>query len=302
MSALSLVPGTVVLAALALAAPATAATTVGQTFVPTTECVPSSTAQREAFQSSRAAGTVAAPTAGVLTSWSYESGTDPASITLRAYRPTATLGDFTVIGDAGTPKDIPASSGLHTFNTRIPVQAGDLIGLRVALGQCASFSAVPTDVMNLDQGTVTPVGQAATYPPFAGFIVDVSAQLEPDADGDGFGDETQDACPDQATSQSPGCVDPNDATAPDTAISQGPSKRTGKRKVTFSFTSTEEFGTFYCRLKGPGVPPGTKHYRSCASPQTYRRLDPGRFRFSVVAADFWRNLDPTPAELKFRVR
>jgi hypothetical protein len=63
-------------------------------------------------------------------------------------------------------------------------------------------------------------------------LLNVSAVLEPDADGDGFGDETQDQCPTNATTQGP-C--PTPAAAPTgqraVAIKKCKKKFPGKAKA-----------------------------------------------------------------------
>jgi uncharacterized repeat protein (TIGR01451 family) len=46
-----------------------------------------------------------------------------------------------------------------------------------------------------------PVGTTHTYMSGGAQVIDVAASVEPDADHDGFGDETQDACPTDATTQ-----------------------------------------------------------------------------------------------------
>jgi hypothetical protein len=49
----------------------------------------------------------------------------------------------------------------------------------------------------------TPLGSVNVFPSSPKFQVPVSATLEPDADGDGYGDETQDGCPQSAAYQGP---------------------------------------------------------------------------------------------------
>jgi hypothetical protein len=196
---------------LGLAAPAgaSAATTLGETFAPTSD-LSCGGPNNEVVQTHRASGTsYAAPSAGVLTSWSFEaSTTDSTTLTLRVYRPTGTPQTFTVVAEAGAPQAILQSSGLHTFLTQIPMEAGDLIGIRTTDGPCATNSLNSGDVYDNHFGTpgAIPVGMAALFSEGAGNIYDISAKLEPDCDNDGLGDETQDsnvtaACP---TPSSPG--------------------------------------------------------------------------------------------------
>ena len=199
------------IAGLGLAAPAgaSAATTLGETFAPMSD-LSCGGPNNEVVQTHRASGTsYAAPSAGVLTSWSFEaSTTDSTTLTLRVYRPTGTPQTFTVVAEAGAPQAILQSSGLHTFLTQIPVEAGDLIGIRTTDGPCATNSLNSGDVYDNHFGTpgAIPVGMAALFSEGAGNIYDISAKLEPDCDNDGLGDETEDlnvtaACP---TPSSPG--------------------------------------------------------------------------------------------------
>jgi hypothetical protein len=170
------------------------ATTLGQTFVPTDSTTCNGGPDWEVVQTGRASGTsYAAPSAGVLTSWSFEAGSFQTVLTLRVFHPTGTAHEYQVIADGGPLQTIAASSGLHTFPIQIPVAAGDLIGIRSTSGGCASPTGNGADIYDLNFGTATPVGMSDTYSPNSGFIWDIAAQLEPDCDGDALGDETQDA-------------------------------------------------------------------------------------------------------------
>jgi hypothetical protein len=198
------------IAGLGLAAPAgaSAATTLGETFAPTAD-LSCGGPNYEVVQVHRASGTsYAAPSPGVLTSWSFEASTiDSTTLTLRVYRPTGTPQQFTVVAEAGAPQTIAQSSGLHNFLTQISVKAGDLIGIRTTDGPCGTNTLNSGDVYDAHLAVnAIPVGTAAVFSEGAGNIYDISAKLEPDCDNDGLGDETQDlnvtaACP---TPSSPG--------------------------------------------------------------------------------------------------
>jgi hypothetical protein len=125
-------------------------------------------------------------------------------VTLRVFRATGTPSQYLVVAEGGDLRSIPASSGLHTFATQIPVRAGDIIGVRGEVGACASQTGNSQDTYGVRGGTATPVGSSNTYTTSnAGFKWDISATLEADADCDGFGDETQDSS-----------VDPNGCNPP----------------------------------------------------------------------------------------
>jgi hypothetical protein len=106
---------------------------------------------------------------------------------------------FKVVGEApGGPLNL---IGASTYLTRLPVQQGDFLGIA---GNpftlfCQTGSAADSFV---DTVGGTPVG--SSFKPLdskVGLQVPVVARVEPDVDGDGYGDETQDQCPQSAAYQ-----------------------------------------------------------------------------------------------------
>jgi hypothetical protein len=84
-----------------------------------------------------------------------------------------------------------------------------------------------------------------------------------------------------------------DRTAPDTVIDKAPKRKSKKRKVKFAFSATEP-SSFECKLdKGDFEP--------CETPLK-ERVKRHRHVFLVRAKDAAGNVDPTPAEAKFKVR
>ena len=183
---------------LGLAAPtgASAATTLGETFAPTAD-LSCGGPNYEVVQTQRSSGTsYAAPSAGVLTSWSFEaSSIGPTTLTLRVFHPTGTPQQFVPIAEGGPQQTIGTSSGLHTFTTQIPVETGDLIGIHSTDGPCGTNTLASGDVYDAHLGTPNPIGTPAIYSEGSGLIFDIAANLEPDCDKDGLGDETQDPNP-----------------------------------------------------------------------------------------------------------
>ena len=88
---------------------------------------------------------------------------------------------------------------------------------------------------------------------------------------------------------------PADSTPPQTTIDKGPKKKTTKRKAKFVFSSSEAGSTFECKLD-------KKPYKSCTSPQKYKRLKRGKHKFSVRATDAAGNTDATPAKYRWKVK
>ena len=151
------------------------------------------------------------PSAGVLTSWKTETdasnnGTDAK---LKVYRATADPDEFLVVGQSEfRPFSSPGVQG--PFPARISVRQGDWVSILPGAngGPCNAQSQSTDDASRVTQGAGdTPNGQ--TTPFFAccnvGERANVEAILEPDADNDGFGDETQDACPSAAALQTAPC-------------------------------------------------------------------------------------------------
>jgi large repetitive protein len=79
-----------------------------------------------------------------------------------------------------------------------------------------------------------------------------------------------------------------DATAPNTAISSGPSGTTKATSAAFGFTSPEAGAHFQCRLDGGA-------WGACTSPKSYSALRAGSHSFAVRALDALGNADATPA-------
>jgi len=266
---------------LAVAASAQAATTIGETFTPTIGC-----GGFTALQTTSPGDEYIAPSAGVITAWSFEaSASPPPEIKLKVAR-RADGGRFTILGES--PVKAPAPAALNTYtDVRVPVRAGDLIGLRIENpgGDCTrSAAGYVFDSTTTDP----PPGQTMTFEgQFADLQLDLAARLEPDADNDGFGDETQDQCPTSAATQ--GDCDP-----PETTITKGAPNKTAESKVKFKFRSDEAGSTFQCKID-------RKPWKTCTSPKTVKRLDEGRHKFKVRATDAAGNPDPTPDKDRFRV-
>jgi hypothetical protein len=267
-------------------------TTVGGVFRPdaVNSCVPGATASLELFQTAREDKTsYAVPADGVITSWSFHgTGIQPGVATLRVYRHARSGGadEFTPVAQDGEVR-LLFGDQLFTFPTRISVNAGDIIGLRANTpgGICASTGGGGDTYRSLTTATPTPIGTAASYAETSGLKIDVAADVEPDTDADGYGDETQDACPRLASTHAP-CP-------PATKITRKPANPTRHRTARFRFTSGVPVATFQCKL-------GTHPFKACTSPHQVR-VRPGRHMFRV-RAQVGDAIDPTPARYRWRVR
>jgi hypothetical protein len=175
----------------ASASPAGAAVTIGSTFIPTSDFGDAGTI----IQSSSPGNSYTVPANGVITRWSFQAaaGTTP-PLKLKIVR-AAGGDDFTTVGDSQL--ETPTGGTLNTFQTRMSVKAGDLLGNFYSFTTTSLRDASGFGTHELHIGFPVldpPPGTTATYTPNFDIQIDVSAVLEPDADQDGFGDETQDKC------------------------------------------------------------------------------------------------------------
>jgi hypothetical protein len=84
-----------------------------------------------------------------------------------------------------------------------------------------------------------------------------------------------------------------DLTAPQTTIDKAPPRRTRKRLARFRFSSNEAGSRFECKLD-------RRRFAPCTSPFK-RRVKRVKHTFSVRAIDAAGNIDPTPAQRRWRV-
>ncbi len=145
----------------------------------------------------------AAPTGGVITKWKTNLPPVPITIPqiLKVVRPTGVANQFQVVGESPAAN---VGGGITTVDARIPIQAGDHLGLSDGGGEGSATLACKTentgDEIGVLKGNAT-VGSTQTFEPAPKFSLPVAAVIEPDADNDGFGDETQDKCPQSAAVQ-----------------------------------------------------------------------------------------------------
>jgi Ca2+-binding RTX toxin-like protein len=205
----SLAPLVAVAALIATPGGAAAATPIGQAFTPSIGCAASTF-----IQSTSPGGSYAAPLSGVITSWSYQADAAPPSqLRLKVARSVGG-NSFLVVGQSDLQP--PAASVLNTFPTRISAQAGDVIGFyQSQLKPCGVSMAGFVDHF-FPFTDVQPSDTPATFNMGGAFQMDIAAAIEPDADNDAFGDETQDQCPGQAGPNN-GCPAAAPAPAPGTA-------------------------------------------------------------------------------------
>jgi uncharacterized repeat protein (TIGR01451 family) len=137
---------------------------------------------------------------GVVVGWSFKVSSG--SVALQILRPQG-AGSY---AEAGRSAAVAAGGGnvVVTSATRLPVQAGDAI----ALYNDANALVMSTSMVNFFASNVVrsfdPAVDATAAAPTGATPysqLELQATIEPDADADGFGDETQDQCPSDPTRQ-----------------------------------------------------------------------------------------------------
>ena len=143
---------------------------------------------------------------GVLTSWRFHSSGDSAAgaVRLKIFRYTGTGTDlvFKVLAESSLKTLEPDTA--YDFKERIPVDQGDLLGLTAVSDAEVGITVPGTPQNQLAQfgGGDIPPGQTGTATiAWPDLRPSVAATVESDADGDGFGDDSQDKCPVDRTTQ-----------------------------------------------------------------------------------------------------
>jgi hypothetical protein len=201
---------------LAIASGAVAATSLGSTFPPSEACGENTTY----LQTTSPGSAYTATSDGVITRWSYYAGSDPLvpSVNVRFKVGRATPGSdlssgalgLQVVGESASENAIAGQ--LSTFPTRVPVKAGDFIGMYLG-GSNDRFTNCADDssgFYNHYDGTYVAAGSGDVFLREPG-REDVAAVLEPDVDMDGLGDETQEPCPANPAQATP-CPAPSTTT------------------------------------------------------------------------------------------
>jgi hypothetical protein len=141
---------------------------------------------------------VAAPSSGVITKAAFSIPVVPQLFPtfVKVVHPTGVPNQFKVMAQSQL---IAVEGGVHTYDVRVPVASGDLLALWGTSGTLLCLNSVEQRVASV-VGNSAP-GSTATYAPQAYSGLPVKATVEPDIDLDGYGDVTQDFCPQSASFQ-----------------------------------------------------------------------------------------------------
>jgi hypothetical protein len=181
-----------------------AATNLGETFDPPDFCATDTTY----IVTGSAGNTYTVPFSGVISRWSFQAGSlapDTVKLKLGRVGPGTDLSadtNLSVVGESAS--EVPTASSLNQYSTRISVQQGDFLG--IYLGGDVDGSVLCSDASSLSfpdhfNSSEVLAGTSASFTREVEGQINVAAVLEPDADHDGFGDETQDQCPSNAGTQ-----------------------------------------------------------------------------------------------------
>jgi hypothetical protein len=178
------------------------ALTLGPTAPPASFGV-SAPVSETAFNTDAPAGVqLTAPANGVITR--FRTAADE-PVTLRVLRKSGA----NYIGAGTGPQVTPLGTGIVvTTETHLPIAMGDTIGIDAPAGtQIGGFSVGTTWAVSATQPPVPDGGPPQPAGSFGPAFVYVNADFEPDEDGDGFGDVSQDQCLGQGGTSN-GCLPP----------------------------------------------------------------------------------------------
>lgn len=163
-------------------------------------------------------------TAGVVTSWKVQSAPflEPRIMVLKVIRQVGDEYEVIAESESGSVEEKP-----HQFQTRIPVPAGVSFGV-TSTKSFPACDASTGDTVGFFAGAGSVGSKAKPFETRTELLLSLGVVVEPDADGDGFGDETQDQCPQSATTQG-ACPPP--PPPPGGGVSSATVKLKGKPKL-----------------------------------------------------------------------
>jgi hypothetical protein len=177
---------------------------------------------------------VSSPIDGVVVRYGAGAGDGPGVFSSVRFRVVRSTGPNAWAGAGGGPTQTTSVSFGNSFfdlKPGVPIRTGDYIGVdtvrngsntATTLRSQAGSSYVAVGDAPLSEDGTPRTGLA----PKPGVEAFVQATVEPDADLDGYGDETQDGCPTNASTQGacPAANLPATATGPAPAFAAGPDK------------------------------------------------------------------------------
>ena len=192
----------VILIAAAFTGVAQGATVLGQTAPGTASSCPGTRAYLQDHVGPDSPSYTVPAGGGVITSWSTAANaTVGGQVELKLF--TGGPFDYQVVAQDGPHPLTPST--LNTFTARVTVHAGEILGLYYTTpGTACQYGTPDGDSTRYKAAGTSDPAVGTTYSTTAFDSSDrlnLSAQLEPDADHDGYGDETQDQCPTDGVTQ-----------------------------------------------------------------------------------------------------
>lgn len=229
------------LAALLLIAPAAgAATTIGSNLSGTSNDAFGCASTCSIVQTDLSTGSAASPVDGVVVRWRIKTNAAGGPFGLRIAKPFSST---VRIGAGSSGLVTAASAGVNVFDTRLPIRVGDNIGLSITSATAANNVRYKPGVAVPGASSMyfepeLPEGGSGTTPSIIniGAETNFNADIEADADRDGFGDETQDRCL-GVFGTSAGC----DVTPPVPVIGFGSPQSVGSLKIGLSTNEPTNF-------------------------------------------------------------
>jgi hypothetical protein len=211
-----------VVASLALSARSFGAVTIGVSLDQPSSGIVGAGGGATFVQTALPGGVNQSPITGVAVRYRVQSNVW-GDIRLRILRPVAGTSTFDAVGTSATSSLTGAFDDLvHEFPARLPISAGDHIGIdatnsariRNTLPAGSTYGYWFPILADPDPPSAPTPGGGMTH------AILLNADVELDADRDGFGDETQDACPTDASTQ---------AACPVAPVAAAPQAKTKKR-------------------------------------------------------------------------
>lgn len=229
------------LAALLLIVPAAgAATTIGSNMSGTANDAFACNTTCSIVQTSVSTGSAASTVDGVVVRWRIKTNGAGGPFGLRIAKP---FEPGLRIGAGSSGLVMATGPGINEFTTRLPIRVGDNIGLSITQATAASDVRYKPGVATPGASAMyfepeLPEGGGGTAPTIVNDQAEVflSADIEPDADRDGFGDETQDQCP-AISGTANGC----DVTPPVPVLTSYSPQSVGSLKIKLSVNEAASF-------------------------------------------------------------
>jgi hypothetical protein len=171
---------------------------------------------------------------------------------------------------------------IQEFAGRLPVKKGQHLGVNGPSTLIATHNSNGSKFSYEFGPPLADGGLERTSTAFLGELL-VQATVEPDVDQDGFGDETQDACPSQASTQGP-CADLTNPAITGFRVRKGKAFYTLSEAATVRFRLTMKSGHRFKAVGKPFKGSGNMGANHRALPHA-RRLRPGAYRLKLTATD-----------------